>query len=159
MKNYIFDLDYTLYSSSDVDLTNTTIFYNSFKKKNLLNKLLKNLNGNKFIFSNGNKSHVDYLINKMKFNKIFKNIANSDEYKHEKPHLAAYEYVIKKFNIDPNDITYFFEDSVENLETAKKYGWKTVLIDEEGISDDYQFVDYKFKSIEQALIFFIHNKI
>lgn len=155
MTNYIFDLDYTLYDSHDVDVTNTKIFYNSFKDKKFLNKLLKNLNGNKYIFSNGNKAHVDYVVKKMNFKDIFVDIANSDEFEMLKPNTEAYDYVIDKFNIKNNEVTYFFEDTLENLKTAKEYGWKTILIDEEDkMKKNPKFVDFRFKSVEQALLFF-----
>lgn len=155
MTNYIFDLDYTLYDSQDVDVTNTKIFYNSFKDKKFLNKLLKNLKGNKYIFSNGNKAHVDYVVKKMNFNDIFIDIANSDEFEMLKPNTEAYDYVIDKFNIKNDEVTYFFEDTLENLETAKEFGWKTILIDEENkLKKNPKFVDFKFKSVEQALLFF-----
>ena len=155
MTNYIFDLDYTLYDSQDVDVTNTKIFYNSFKDKKFLNKLLKNLKGNKYIFSNGNKAHVDYVVKKMNFKDIFIDIANSDEFEMLKPNTEAYDYVIDKFNIKNDEVTYFFEDTLENLETAKEFGWKTILIDEENkLKKNPKFVDFKFKSVEQALLFF-----
>jgi len=157
MKNYIFDLDYTLYSSNDIDLTNTQIFYNSFKDKKFLNKLLKKLKGNKYLFSNGNKAHVDHVVKKMKLKGFFKNIANSDEFEMLKPDNKAYDYVIDKFKLNKKDPTYFFEDTLENLDTAKKYGWKTVLIDEDGeFKKTPKNVDFKFKNVEQALIFFIN---
>ena len=95
MINYIFDLDYTLYSKKDVDETDTTQFYKSFKKKPFLNKLLLNLKGNKYIFSNGNKEHVNEVLNRMKLTKIFKNVANINEYNNPKPHIDAYKYVIE----------------------------------------------------------------
>ena len=76
----IFDLDWTLYSENDVIDITTTTFYNSFKKKNLLNLLLKRLNYNKYIFSNGNKNHVMHVMRRMQIKSFFKNIASSDDY-------------------------------------------------------------------------------
>ena len=43
MYNYIFDLDWTLYSEKDVDDSTNTKYYKSFERKPLLNKLLKSL--------------------------------------------------------------------------------------------------------------------
>ena len=129
--NYIFDLDFTLYSNFDVNKSTDTKFYKSFKKNKFLNKLLKRLKlkNQLYIFSNGNKNHVDYVIDKMKMNSLFLNTANKDEYSEfPKPDIRAYEYVRRKFKLDKNIGTFFFEDTVENLEIAKKMGWVTVFI-------------------------------
>ena len=161
MKSYIFDLDYTLYSENDVnDKGSNNQFYNSFKKKPLLSKLIKNLPGKKFIFTNGNKVHLDDVIKKMKLKSAFHNTANSDEFNlYMKPHIYSYLYVSNKFKLAKYNEIYFFEDSIENLKTAKKLGWKTILIDlNNKYSKNYTFVDYKFSNIEKALIFFYKTK-
>ena len=148
----IFDLDWTLYSENDViDITNTT-FYNSFKKKHLLNLLLKKLNYNKYIFSNGNESHVMDVLRRMQIKSFFKNIATSDDYNNKlKPNIAPYQFVIEKFNIKKNDNIYFFEDTLENLVTAKQLGWKTVLISKNKSLKRSIFVDLVYNTIEEAL--------
>ena len=89
MKSYIFDLDYTLYSENDVnDKGSSNQFYNSFKKNPLLSKLLKQIRGKKFIFTNGNKVHLDDVLKKMKLKSVFYNTANSDEFNlHMKPDI------------------------------------------------------------------------
>jgi putative hydrolase of the HAD superfamily len=160
MKSYIFDLDYTLYSEYDVnDKGSNNQFYKSFKKKPLLSKLIKNLPGKKFIFTNGNKVHLDDVLKKMKLKSAFHNTANSDEFNlHIKPDMYSYLYVDSKFKLDRFNEVFFFEDSIENLKTAKKIGWKTVLIDLKGnYTRRYSFVDFKFSTIEQALLFFNNN--
>jgi len=158
MCNYIFDLDYTLYSPSDVDETNTILYYQSFEKKPFLNNLLRSLRGDKYIFSNGNAEHVKHVIEKMKLKNIFKNTANVDEFSVLKPHIQSYHYVMDKFNIDEGDFTIFFEDTLENLKTAKNIGWRTVYINDNYI-DKVDYVDFCFPTIEKALLFFINNPI
>ena len=74
MYNYIFDLDWTLYSDTDVDESTETKYYSSFKRKPFLNKLLNSLIGNKYIFSNGNEEHVNEVIDKMKMSFKAKNV-------------------------------------------------------------------------------------
>ena len=83
-KNYVFDLDYTLYNQEDVDETNTIMFYKSFKEHKFMNRLLRSLDGNCYIFSNGNEPHVDEVTKKMKLQTIMKDMANIDEYNNEK---------------------------------------------------------------------------
>ena len=55
----------------------------------------------------------------------------------------------------------FFEDTLENLETAKKLGWTTVFINNDSLSESkinkYNYIDYKFSCVEQALLFFINT--
>lgn len=162
--NYIFDLDFTLYSNYDINKSTDTKFYKSFKEKQFLNKLLNQLKlkNRLYIFSNGNKNHVDYVIKKMKMKTLFEDTANRDEYsKFPKPDIRAYKYVIKKFKLDKNIETFFFEDTIENLETAKKIGWVTVFINNDKIPkkklEGYKFIDYKFSCVEQALIFLIYK--
>ena len=159
-KSYIFDLDYTLYSEYDVnDKGNEHQFYESFKKKPLLSKLIKSLPGKKFIFTNGNKVHLDDVLKKMKLKSAFDNTANSDEFNlHMKPDIYSYLYVDNKFKLDKFKEVYFFEDSLENLKTAKKLGWKTILIDFKRIyPKNISYVDYHFSTVEKALIF-LHSQ-
>ena len=79
MVKYIFDLDYTLYSKSDVNDKGTDKdFYDSFKPKEFMNHLLSKLDGNNFIFTNGNfggaiKSGISIA---EKYMKIFGSIIN-----------------------------------------------------------------------------------
>lgn len=153
---FIFDLDYTLYSESEIDKNN---YYNSFKKKPLLNFLLKKID-NKYIFSNGNALHCQEVLQKMKIKSFFKKIATRDNYiNFLKPHINSYNYVINNFNIKKNDIVIFFEDTLCNLERAKNYNWITVYIGNK-INDRNKpsYVDLNFKNIECALFYILNKK-
>lgn len=148
--NWIFDLDFTLYDDNEIDDSTETKFYKSFKRKPLLNKLLKNIKGNKYIFSNGNKAHVEEVVKKMQFKSYFKKIAYSELYPKLKPHKSAYKTVIKLFKIKSNTKIFFFEDTKENLIYAKKLNWNTVYISPKKEKNSY--IDYWFPNIETALI-------
>ena len=151
---FIFDLDYTIYNDDEINDKTQTTFYNSFKKKHLLNHLLHNVPNKKYIFSNGNKPHVDDVLKKMKLKSFFSNTASSDEYKaYLKPNINSYYHVIDKFKIKPADKIVFFEDSLANLQTAKKhFNWVTVYINKKDNSrKKYPFVDFTFRTIEEAL--------
>ena len=63
--------------------------------------------------------------------------------------------MINNFKLNKHQPTYFFEDTVENLKTAKELGWNTVLIDPNINNSDYEFVDYIFTNVEEAILFFI----
>ena len=99
----------------------------------------------------------------MRLKNIFKKIISRDNYNGKlKPDIQPYKYAIETVSISDNTKTYFFEDPLENLETAKKIGWKTVFINNDGLSNleiqKHNFIDYKFSCVEQALLFFINSK-
>lgn len=60
-----------------------------------------------------------------------------------KPFEAAFEQAFEIANIDPQR-TLFFDDSIRNLETAKRMGLHTVLV---GSSHKSKGVDYALESI------------
>ena len=73
-----------------------------------------------------------------------------------KPDINAYHEFISLMNIQRNDKVVFFEDTAENLVTAKSLGWITVLIGRKRpmVTD----IDFGFTDINQALNYF-HNCI
>jgi FMN phosphatase YigB (HAD superfamily) len=158
MVKYIFDLDYTLYSSNDViDNTTSVEFYDSFKPKYFMNHLLDELNGNNYIFTNGNFEHAMTVVKKMNLATNFKDILSRDMVNENlKPDPQVYDEAIKKFKIRKNETVFFFEDSIENLISAKQFfNWNTVLIDPKYRGKKDEFLDYVFPTIEEALLFFV----
>lgn len=154
---YIFDLDLTLYSEKDFkDTENEKEYYESFKPKHLLADLLKMLSGSKFILTNANIPHARDVLAKLELHDIFSDIIASDiagdKYK---PSPAIYHIANHEFKVRDTDDVYFFEDSIENIRAGKKtYNWKGVLIDPRR-SRKPKSVDFMFKTIEDAIIFFI----
>tara|TARA_B100001093_G_scaffold319313_1_gene304650 strand:- start:4286 stop:4852 length:567 start_codon:yes stop_codon:yes gene_type:complete len=160
---YIFDLDYTLYSKYDINDKGTDDeFYDSFQKKTSLNELLKPIK-RKYIFTNANFEHANDVIQRMKLTKLFpfKNIISCDMVKDKngedsfKPDLHFYQTAMEKFNINPNDKVFFFEDTKENLKTAKKkLGWNTIFLTEKKYSPSNKpsYIDIVAKNVEEALI-------
>ena len=69
-----------------------------------------------------------------------------------KPDINAFHEFMSMMNIKKNDKVVFFEDSAENLITAKSLGWITVLIGNKKplICD----IDFSFSDINQALNYF-----
>lgn len=51
-----------------------------------------------------------------------------------KPYKEMYEYVINKCNCNPNNIV-FFDDYIDNVEGAKKYGINAYLVTGDNIKD------------------------
>ena len=181
IKNWIFDLDNTLYSPeeeifSQIDERMTKFITDKFKinneeafniqkkyfleygttlsglikKKNIdtdeflefvhdidldilkpdkkLNKIISNLPGKKFIFTNGSKKHAQNVLKKLEMNAIFDDIYDiKDSNFIPKPNMEAYTAFINKMGIDVNK-SIMFEDIARNLQPAKELGIISVLI-------------------------------
>lgn len=142
---WIFDLDNTLYQGELIN-------YNQLKPANKLYVLIKNLPGKKILFTNGTGGHARMCILRMKLQNLFDCIIHRDLIQDLKPNMNAYYRMIRLCNISPNDNCIFFEDTLINLVSAKKLGWKTVFIDNNIINNRY--VDYSFTNIYKSLAYF-----
>ncbi|MFT4303058.1 MAG: HAD hydrolase-like protein [Candidatus Woesearchaeota archaeon] len=86
----------------------------------------KKLKINTLLLSKNTRSQF-YETNKiLGFQKYFKNIMNTWEYNLQKADKKTCLYIIKKFNIKPQEIIYT-DDQKENLIEAKKLGINTIL--------------------------------
>ena len=93
-----------------------------------LNKIIEELPGKKFIYTNGSKKHAENVLNKLEMQKIFDHIFDIKESNFiPKPNIKSYKKFIKKMNIDPQ-VSVMFEDIGRNLVPAKNIGMQTVLI-------------------------------
>ena len=132
-----------------------------------LSKIIKNLPGNKFIFTNGSKKHAENVLKQLEMSGIFDDIFDIKESNFiPKPNINAYLNFIDKTKIEP-DVSIMFEDIGRNLEAAKKLGMRTVLIkrnlpmrndifkrkDFESLWEDYDFAD----CITDDLVKFFNN--
>ena len=132
-----------------------------------LSKIIKNLPGDKFIFTNGSKKHAENVLKQLEMSRIFDDIFDIKESNFiPKPNINAYLNFIDKTKIEP-DVSIMFEDIGRNLEAAKKLGMKTVLIkrnvpmrndkfktkDFESLWEDYDFAD----CITDDLVKFFNN--
>ncbi len=73
------------------------------------------------LLSNTNKAHIDHLKTYSQILNKFEHIFFSYELKAMKPDLEIYNKVIEKLNVKAQQI-FFFDDSIENIEAAKKVG-------------------------------------
>lgn len=151
---FIFDLDLTLYSNFDFP------DYKSIKRNKLLNSLLSELNGDKYIFSNGNLEHCWEVVCKMKLRSTFpKNkIISVDDYEDSpKPNKKAFHFIINKLGLDINKHNiFYFEDNIDNLKSSKSFNWTTILINPDlNVKKQFKSVDYIFPTIERALFNFL----
>ena len=132
-----------------------------------LSKIIKNLPGEKFIFTNGSKKHAENVLKQLEMSGIFDDIFDiKDSNFIPKPNINAYLNFIDKTKIEP-DVSIMFEDIGRNLEAAKKLGMRTVLIkrnvpmrndkfktkDFKSLWEDYDFAD----CITDDLVKFLNN--
>ncbi len=164
MVKYIFDLDLTLYSPLDYkgEARSLKAMYDNFTPKPYLRNLLNAIKHNKYIITNGNLAHANIVLSRLELNNIFTDIVSSDMVKRLKPNPEPFDLAIRLFGINQGcEQILFFEDNIDNLETAKlKYGWTTILLtnkfNESTPKYTYPpYVDFVFRNIEEALIFFM----
>ena len=98
----IFDLDMTLYNNRDIgtDMLSIPDLYRRMRPKPYLNSLLKELNGTKYIFSNGNMPHVQTTLPILELDRShFQDIVTTDKMKSLKPSVDAYRFASKAFGL------------------------------------------------------------
>ena len=121
MKKNNIDTDEFLEFVHDIDL-------DILKPDKKLNKIISNLPGKKFIFTNGSKKHAQNVLKKLEMNVIFDDIYDiKDSNFIPKPNMEAYTAFINKMGIDVNK-SIMFEDIARNLQPAKELGIISVLI-------------------------------
>jgi len=128
----------------------------SFMKKDLaLREELEKLNLKKFVFTNGSKEHVKNIITHLGIDDLFDGIFDIVDAKfHPKPEAKAFDLMLEKFNINPEE-TLYIEDIAKNLSIGKERGSTTVWL----INDEYwgkkdsekDFIDYKIKNLSLFL--------
>ena len=92
-----------------------------------LSKIIKNLPGDKFIFTNGSKKHAENVLEQLEMSGIFDDIFDIKESNFiPKPNINAYLNFIDKTKIEP-DVSIMFEDIGRNLEAAKKIGYENSI--------------------------------
>jgi len=151
----IFDLDDTILMS------NTYHKYTDIIPDSYLNYLMDNLNSKKFIYTNGTLGHAQnslkYLDNGYQFSDIFAR----DTLPFMKPDYRSFNHVrnllIYNHGCNLSDKFIFFDDLPNNLKTAKSLGWTTVWINQKCNDFNFDFVDYKFETLIQSLIYFKDN--
>ena len=151
----IFDLDDTILMS------NTYSKYSDIKQDMYFKYLLDGIYCKKFIYTNGTYGHGINSLEALKLNKSFDDIFARDTLPYMKPEFRSFNGVQNilyyKHNTSKNDTYIFFDDLPQNLQTAKKIGWITIWVHDK-CHQNYDFVDYAFKDIYNALIF-IKSKI
>ena len=150
MINWVFDLDLTLY-----ELKGSEFSYNNIIRTPKLKEMIGNLPGRKVMFTNGNLQHSMACIHILNLRRAFHKVL-CRELTGFKPSINSYIKAYHYSGMKQDEKTYFFEDTVVNLEMAKKFNWITVLIKRNPTlyEKENKRVDYIFPDITIALKFF-----
>ena len=124
-----------------------------------LSRILNNLNSPKYIYSNGTYGHVKEILNKMNLTNSFDKLYARDTIPYIKPYIESYKFIEQDIRKKYNDRNkyYFFDDRLENLQTAKSRGWNTIWVNINFIDKPY-YVDYAFPNIHTAVMYFVLNE-
>ena len=125
------------------------------EKDTVLRYELENINLNKFVFTNGSKEHVKNITTHLGIDDQFDGVFDIVDAEYSpKPQAKAFDLMVKKFQIDPNE-TLYIEDIAKNLSIGKERGAKTVwLINNEywgKKESDQEYIDYKIENLSLFL--------
>ena len=125
------------------------------EKDKTLRYELENIKLNKYVFTNGSKEHVKNITTHLGIDDQFDGIFDIvDAEYHPKPEAKAFDLMVQKFKIDPNE-TLYIEDIAKNLSIGKERGTITAWL----INDEYwgkkesekDYIDYKIENLSLFL--------
>ena len=146
MKHYNFQPKEFLNFVHDVNLDKIT------KNKNLFENI-KNLPGEKIIYTNGDENYARRVLKKLGIHKLFSYILDIERSNYiPKPIIDPLISFLEEKRIKLNNCVYF-EDLQKNLENAHKYGITTIHIKEKDFDNIKieSFIDFRFSSLIKAL--------
>jgi len=138
------------------------IDYSWLKPDVRLRAALDTLQGRKFIFTNGSKSHAERACERLGIVDLFDGIFDITQANyHPKPEMEAYTRFLHHFNINPQRAV-MFEDLEQNLATAKNLKMRTVLVAPDGAVfkpdkswqkgvHDQPYIDFMTKNLPEFL--------
>ena len=162
-KNYFYEYNTTLngmIKNHKIDANEFLEFVHNvnidfLKEDPKLKEELKQLEGKKFIFTNGSRKHALNIIQRIgidqSFDGIF-DIVDSDFI--PKPAIEPYKKLVEKHKIDPK-LCGFVEDIARNLKPAYEMGMKTIWIENNepwaAKFSNSDFINYKTKNLTDFL--------
>lgn len=101
---------------------------NMVLRESRLRHVLKKLPGRKIVFSNGPQRYARAVLELMRIDDLFDDVLGIEQSDFRpKPELAGFRAVLRKHRLNPVRCV-MVEDSLENLQTAKRLGMKTVWV-------------------------------
>lgn len=127
MNIYVFDLDDTIIMHH-----NRKVHYDKIKYDENIDLFLSSLNGSKYIYTNGTYSHANIVLDKMGISHHFKLIYARDTLEYMKPNpksfLQVHNDILDRENITQGYKIHFYDDQLDNLNTAYQFEWDTIWI-------------------------------
>lgn len=109
---FVYDIDYTQRLTTDLPLYD----------------MINTFSYDKIIYTNAGRRHANIVLEKLGLDSIFdKVIAIEDLDFLAKPTPDSFQKFIDVTSVNP-ETSIFFEDSIDNLNTAKQFGFTTVLV-------------------------------
>tara|TARA_B110000971_G_C19868062_1_gene434848 strand:+ start:68 stop:541 length:474 start_codon:yes stop_codon:yes gene_type:complete len=150
MIHYVFDLDDTLI----LHTKGVPINYEAIPADGELSAMLQRCKGPCYIYTNGTGGHALDIIEKMNIYHDFEKIYSRDTIPYMKPDLRSFNDVQDDISLrdpSPKQI-FFFDDLLENLQTAHDLGWITFWIHPQARGYmSHSFVNMGFINIKECL--------
>lgn len=144
MRNFNCDPEEFLRFVHDIDFRN-------LKKSVSLRKKIHFLPGKKILYTNGDADYAKKLLNALGLDGVFYDIFDIRRTNYiPKPKKQSFEKLVSLYDLKTSEVVYF-DDLDKNLKTAFLNGVTTVHISEENESSNKMYVDFRFKTIINAL--------
>lgn len=106
---------------------------------NELKETLNNIPLSSYVFTNGSRCHVDRVVTALGLDGLFADVFDIRIADYQpKPNPAPYQQVLDQLALSGEQCI-MVEDQLQNLQTAKQFGMKTVLVGADG--PKYSYVD------------------
>jgi putative hydrolase of the HAD superfamily len=116
-------------------------------RQSRLRHVLRALPGKKVVFSNAPRHYALDVINLLKINNLFDDVIAVEQTRYRpKPDFFGFRHVMRRHRVRAAECV-MVEDSLENLQAAKRLGMRTVWISE--LSKMPECVDVKLRSVLQ----------
>ena len=144
MKDYTIDPEAFLAEVHDVPL-------DDLEPDEGLRAGLERLKGPRYVFTNGSTRHGERVLEQLRIDDLFDGLFAVEHARLvPKPHPDTFALMLDGFGLDPATAA-FFEDTVRNLEHAKKLGMTTILVGPHAFDDEAPFVDHRAAALGPVL--------
>ncbi len=119
--------------------------HNMVLREPRLRHVLRNLPGRKVVFSNAPQHYARAVLKLLRIDDQFDDVFAIEHSRYQpKPQVAGFRRLLRKHRLNPKQCV-MVEDSVENLQTAKRLGMQTVWVSEAKRAPAY--VDVKIRDV------------
>ena len=144
MKHYQVDPQEFCNYVHDINLEN-------LKHSKILRSRLQALPGQKIIYTNGDHKYAEKILKCLGIEDQFLDIFDIKKSNYiPKPMKSSLNKLIKKYKLNPLKTAYF-DDLEKNLMSASLKGFTTIHISEESSSKSNSYIDFRFKTVINAL--------